>query len=162
MRWLVLVRHGMGEYTVALKVSRSPQGHVSCTEMRPAMTVGPAPGMSWWTDGRFRLTPANGHRLKSRRTPFEQLHRSEVAYRVPGEHLVNRDLPKYNPSDEGITVELDVDGLLAKPERCELQLLLAPQGQDPVADGEVIADWPVLDGQPSVWLALAETNRAVA
>ena len=106
MRYLVLLRHGMGVYTVALKLSRSPQGHVSCVETLPGLRPDqPAPGMTWWSDGRYRLTTETGTRLRDKRIPLLRLTQRELAYRVPGSQLLNHALPKYTPEMRGATMK---------------------------------------------------------
>ena len=55
MRYVVLLRYGLGRLHTVLKVGRSDQGEISCFE-----AAYPYAGMTWSLDGRFRLTTEVG------------------------------------------------------------------------------------------------------
>jgi hypothetical protein len=166
VRCRVVVRHADGA-RVALKVSRSAQGHLSCAE---TVADGPraggraAPGMTWWSDGRYRLTTADGVPLKSRRTPLSELAEPECAYRMPAALLVRRDLPGFEPGGDGEVLELPVGSLISAPEQQELHLWLAPAGAPlvPEPDTSVLGEWTVLPGEPTLWIALYDFGERAA
>jgi hypothetical protein len=143
----------MGVYTVALTLSRSRQGHMSCVEslQRPGQ---PAAGMTWWVDGRYRFTTETGARLRSHRMPLATLKDPELAYRMPGSALLDQRLPAYTPQMLGATVQIAAEAVLEEPDRVELQLLLAPRGQVP-EHRETVGDRLIEDGEPSLWMVLA-------
>jgi hypothetical protein len=166
VRCLVVVRHADGA-RVALKVSRSAQGHLSCAEtvgggLRAAGRA--APGMTWWSDGRYRLTTADGIPLKSRREPLSELRGPDCAYRMPAALLVRRDLPHFEPGEDGEVLELPVGSLISAPEQQELLLCVAPPGAPlvPEPDTTVLGEWIVLPGEPTLWIALYDFGERAA
>jgi hypothetical protein len=138
----------MDVHTVALRLSRSAQGHISCMETLPGQRPNqPAAGMTWWMDGRYRLTTETGDRLKTHRMPLTRLKAPELAYRMPGWALVDRSLPHYTPEMRGATVQVAAEAVLEEPDRVELQLLLTPRGHVP-EHRETIGDRAIEDGDP--------------
>jgi hypothetical protein len=167
MRCLVVVRHRADLCMVALKVSRSAQGLVSCAETVPLgheVPGRPAPGMTWWSDGRYRLTTADGIPLKSRREAFSALREPECAYRMPAKLLVRRDLPLHEPEEDTEVLELPLGTLITAPEQQELHVCLGPAGQGlvPEPDTTVLGEWPVLAGEPGLWIALYDFGERAA
>ena len=165
VRCVVVVGHADGA-RVALKVSRSAQGHLSCAEtVAPGWRKGrAAPGMTWWSDGRYRLTTTDGIPVKSRRDPLAALREPECAYRMPAARVVRRDLPAWEPGEDVEVLELQVGTLISAPEQQELLLCVAPAGVPLAAepDTTVLGEWAVLPGEPTLWIALYDFGERAA
>lgn len=149
MRYLVLMRYGMGRLHLALIVDRSEVGEVSCVE---PMEQEQGAGMRWLMDGRFWL--ARGEReLKAQRTPLAKLTQPEIAYDIPGPRLVNDRSPLYDRDMRGATVQISAHAVLEEPDRVALQLILVPQGQEPY-HRETVGDRRIDEGDPAMWIVL--------
>jgi hypothetical protein len=149
MRYAVLLRYGLWRLHTVLKVNRSQDGEISCVE-----PLEPFAGMTWYTDGRFRV----GADWESQRQPLAALSEPRVAYRIPGTRLLDERLPCYaHDLDDGATVQVSAHAVLEEPNRVELQLVLVPRGQEPY-HRETVGDRRIEDGQPDIWVVLARSG----
>src|SRR5271169_4497234 len=117
--------------------------------------------MTWWRDGRYRLTTTTGATLKAGRAPLARLGTPELAYRVPGWALLEEGLPHHTPEMRGATVQLAAEDVAREPDVLELQLLLIPRGHVP-EHRESMGDRVIEEGDPSIWVRLAPLGDAGA
>ena len=149
VRYVVLLRYGLGEFRSVLKIERSPGGDVRCRE-----TVEPFRGMAWWTDGRFDWNTDAGQEHHSRREPLTEVREPRVAYNVPGPKLLDARVPEYaSDIDQGATVQISAHAVMEEPHRVALQLVLVPRGEQPY-HRETVGDRRIDDGDPDLWVVL--------
>jgi hypothetical protein len=150
MQYVVLLRYGLWSLHAVLKLSRAQDGSISCIE-----TLEPFGGMTWWTDGRYRLTSGTSTEPVSQRVPLASLSEAHVAYSMPGPRLLDERVPGYASGiDQGATVQVSAHAVLEEPDRVELQLVLVPRGQEPY-HRETVGDRRIDDGDPDIWIVLA-------
>lgn len=150
MRYVVLLRYGFRRLYPVLRVARSQEGHISCFE-----AAEPRAGMTWWMDGRFRLTTeSDTERVGQRPTPGA-LREPHVAYSIPGPRLLDPRLPPYDSDiDRGATIQVSGHAVLEEPHRVALQLVLVPRGEEPY-HRETVGDRLIEEGEPDIWIVLA-------
>lgn len=163
MRCHVLLRRDTGDHGVCLRVTRSADGHIACTEPGAEGHDGATPGMTWRQDGRYRLNLREGSPVRQRRKPPEQIPGPELAYAVPMETVLTRSLPAWTPDGEWATFEIDAARLGLDAKGSELCVELAPPGVEPDLPGptaECLARWRSDDGvAPSIVISLYDLGE---
>jgi len=149
MRYLVLMRYGLGYLKLALVVDRAEDGEVSCVEPLEQQR---GTGMRWLRDGRFFLA-SGATETKDQRAPLASLKQPQVAYSIPGPRLINERIPFYSSDMKGATVQISADAVLEEPHRVALQLVLVPRGEEPY-HRETVGDRRIDDGDPDMWVVL--------
>lgn len=149
MRYVVLLRYGLWRLHAVLRVSRSPDGQISCVETRA-----PFAGATWCADGQYRRTTEMETKHESQRRAPAAITQPLVVYSIPGPRLVEDTVPLYaSDVDEGATVQVSAHAVLEEPHRVELQLVLVPHGQEPY-HRETVGDRRIDDGEPDIWVVL--------
>jgi hypothetical protein len=149
VRYVVLLRYGLGEFRSVLKIDRSQEGHIRCWE-----TVEPFIEMKWSMDGRFEWTSDAGGEHRSHREPLAEVREPRVAYSIPGPNLLDSRVPAYaSDIDQGFTVQISAHAVLEEPHRVALQLILVPRGEEPY-HRETVGDRRIDDGDPDLWVVL--------
>ncbi len=150
MRYVVLLRYGLGRLYPVLKLARSQEGNISCFE-----AAEPIAGMTWWMDGRFRRTAESNIERVGQRAALSGLREPHVAYSMPGPSLLDPSLPPYDSSiDRGATIQVSGHAVLEEAHRVALQLVLVPRGQEPY-HRETVGDRRIEEGEPDIWIVLA-------
>jgi hypothetical protein len=133
---------------VVMKISRSPQGDISCGE-----TVHGWAGMTWRVDGGFSLTTDTRAEFRGNRTPLRSLKEPEVAYSMAGRRLLDDGFP-YERDLQGATVQISAQAVIEEPDHVALQLVLVPRNHEPY-HRETVGDRRIDDGEPDIWIVLA-------